>query len=133
MIAILCTDGVLKLSDIYAECKKQKWVPILVYRKKNAVKLEKKEMTGHIQPDDQTPIVIAFENDSIAKKFAKRNTPKGWLRGAVLLADEDVENIKAQGWKIEIFTWPRKLNPEDVEIGFEVINLTTHPDVYCSR
>jgi len=115
MIAILCTDGVMQLSDIYNECQKNKWVPVLVYRK----------------GDDPTPIVVTFNSEDTAKRFAQRNIRKGWLLGAVYLGDEGVEYIKSRGWRIETMDWPRRLS--DFELGYEVVDFATKPEVYCGR
>jgi len=114
MIAILCTDGGMQLSDIYNECQKNKWVPVLVYRKEN----------------DLTPIVVTFNNEDTAKRFAKRNIRKGWLLGAVYLGDEGIAYIKSKGWHFEIMDWPRRLS--DFELGYEVVDLLTKPEVYAS-
>jgi len=111
MIAILCTDGAMELTDICSECKNNKWVPILVYYK------------------DSVPTVVTFSNEDTAKRFAQRNLRKGWLLGAVYLGDEGIEFIKSRGWNIEVMNWPRRLT----NFGYEVVEFDTAPEVYCGR
>lgn len=118
MICILFTDGVLKLHEI-DECKKEKWVPLCVYREKST---------------DGVPTVIGFDNQEIAKKFAKRNLPKDWLRGCVELVEEDVAWIKDKGWKIEVFTFPKLMKNHSLyEISFEVVELSGEPELHYQR
>lgn len=118
MIAILCTDGAMKLPDIVSECQPNKWVPILVYRKK----------------DDPTPVVIACHNEELAKRFAQRNIRKGWLLGAVYLGEEGLAYIKERGWKIETIDWPRRMDSlPGVELGYEVVDFATSPEIYTAR
>jgi hypothetical protein len=120
MICILFTDGVMNQHDIVSECKTQKWVPICVYREKSVV--------------DAVPTVIGFNDQEMAKKFAKRNLPKDWVRGGVKLADEDVKWIKDKGWNIEIFTFPKLMNSHPVyEISFEVLEFSEEPDLRYQR
>jgi len=118
MIAILCSDGAMKLSDIYTECHQKKWVPVLVYRKK----------------DDLTPIVITCNSEDTARRFAQRNMQKGWLLGAVYLGDEGVAYIKSKGWGIEEINYPRKMNErQDIELSYEVVDFITNPAVYTAK
>lgn len=116
MIAILCTDGAMSLADVQRECK-NKWVPVLVYRKK-----------------DNPPTVITFNTEEAAKRFAKRNIRKGWLLGAVYLGDEGIEYIKNQGWNIELMDWPKRMDSlPGIELGYEVVDFETEPALYCGR
>lgn len=110
MIAILCTDGAMDLRDILRESA-NKWVPILVY-------LDKGET-----------VVVTFDNEDTAKRFAKRNIKKGWLLGAVYLGDDGVQYVNSQGWKIEVLDWPKRIP----NFTFEVINFSTAPEVYTSN
>jgi len=120
MICILFTDGILKLHEIAKECKKDKWVPVCVYREKLVV--------------DGVPTVIGFNSQEIAKKFAKRNLPKEWLRGSIRLTEESITWIKNKGWKIEFFTYPKLITSHPLyEISFEIIELGNEPDLYCQR
>lgn len=120
MICILFTDGVLKLHEIADECKKGKWVPVCVYREKSVV--------------DGIPTVIGFNDQETAKKFAKRNLPKEWLRGGVELTKQDMQWIKDKGWNIEVFTFPKLMTSHPLyEISFEVIELSDEPDLRYQR
>lgn len=111
MIAIIYTDGLIKCDDLKNECQHQKWIPITVYKDKN-----------------HNITVICFEDVKIAKQFAKRNFPKEWIKGAISLADDDIEFIKNKNWKIEIMTYPRLLNSHhEYKLGFEIIDFADEP------
>ena len=118
MIAILCTDGVIRVPDICNECQPNKWVPVLVYRRQG----------------DPTPTVLVCDTEDMAKRFSKRNIQKGWLLGAVYLGDEGLAYIKEKGWKIETIDWPRKMTSlPGIELGYEVVDFATNPAVYTAR
>lgn len=118
MIAIFCSDGAMQLSDIYSECHKNKWVPILVYRKK----------------DDPTPTVILCNSEETAKRFAQRNLKRGWQLGVVYLGDEGMAFIRSKGWGVEEISWPKRMNGRsDIELGYEVVDFDTSPEVYTAR
>lgn len=85
MIVLLYSDGILSINDILKECKIQKWFPICA----------------------QGNTVIGFNDPEIAKKFAKRNFPKNWIRGGIRINENDINWIKSQNWSIEILNWPK--------------------------
>lgn len=118
MIAILCTDGQLKLSEIKNECQNEQWVPIFTYT----------------QDDDPTPIVPVFSNQNVAKSFIKRNLPKDWLHGGVDLCPEYIEKMKEKGWRIREMSFPNKLKGlKNVKFGLEVFELDEKPDLEMSK
>lgn len=120
MIAILFTDGQIKLNEVYDECSQGQWIPVMVYRPKG-------------QPE-APPTVIVCNTEDTAKRFVKRNLDKKWLQGAILLGDEEIKWIKDKGWNIEVIEWPRKiLGHPDLNVGFEIIEFAAKPDVHCSR
>ena len=116
-IAILHTDGVLKYEEIADGCRREKWIPLLVYRPRGKL--------------NEPPTVIIFETQDIARRFTLRNTPKGHLRGGINLTPQDMDWIKKQGWKVEFLNWPRLMtNLPDIELGFEVLEFQQIPEVY---
>jgi len=100
MIAIINTDGQMKIADILKECVSGKWVPLLILKKQNK------------------KVLPVFNLTNVARSFAKRNLPKTWAHGCVLLADSDIEKIIKIGWEIEPFDFPKKMN-ENPEIEFD--------------
>lgn len=117
MIAILCTDGQMHLNEIRKECQAEKWVPLFSYT----------------ENDDPTPIIPIFSNQNILKSFIKRNLPKEWLRGGVDLCDEDLEKMKARGWRLREMTFPNKLKGlKNIKFGLEILELDEKPDLHVS-
>lgn len=117
MIAILCTDGQMHLNEIRKECQTEKWVPLFSYT----------------ENDDPTPIIPIFSNQNILKSFIKRNLPKEWLRGGVDLCDEDLEKMKARGWRLREMTFPNKLKGlKNIKFGLEILELDEKPDLHVS-
>ena len=114
MFFIFNSDGQLKLRDVYNECQKEKWVPILVYRQ------------------DGKTYVPAFSNEDAIKKFVRRNGPKDQLWGGVTLTQEDMDAMLAKGWIIEEYSFPRKIK-DRVEFDVEVIELAEKPEVKTCR
>lgn len=112
MFALICTDGQMSVSEIHAECVKEKWVPLLVYRSK----------------DSKQPILPTFTLLDTARAFSKRNLPKEWLKGTVWLTDVDIQNIEKRGWRMEPFEYPRKMKDlPDIEFGFEIHEFAEEP------
>lgn len=113
---VFATLGEMNVRDIFQECQKQGWVPILILRKEKEV------------------IVPYFNLQDIAIKFAKRNLFKNQVFGTTILTDKDVEKLKKEwidekGFRLEKFDHPRllkNLGTFDVEV-FEFFN---KPDVY---
>lgn len=117
-IAILCTDGVLKLHEIKQECVGEAWVPVVSVQEKGK----------------DNPTILLFGTQDTAYKFAKRNLDRKWLKGCVTLTEEDIRWIKGKGWDIMELSFPRKLNSHpDYTLGFEVIELNDKPDLFISR
>jgi len=121
MYAILYNDAQLKIADIHAECGHERWVPLMVYRP--------------IDDPGGLPRLVLFDNKDSAYRFARRNVTsqmekKGWLRGSVFLTREDIEAIKARGWILDIFQWPRKIiGNKDLLVSFEVHEFAGRVDV----
>lgn len=102
----------MSLNDISKECVKQKWVPLLVYRRKGS----------------EQPILPIFALLDTARAFSKRNLPKDWLKGTVSLTDVDIEEIKSRGWVMESFDYPRKMKDlPDIEFGLEIHEFAEEP------
>lgn len=125
MILILCNDAIMTPAEIAGICGKQKWVPVMAYRPKGDA--------------DHPPILIAFEHQELAYRFAKRNVSskdrkKGWLRGAVQVGDATVAWIKAKGWQIDMKTWPDLMvdNPK-WDISVEVVDVQEELEVNVIR
>lgn len=66
------------------------------------------------QQDDKT-ILPLFKSKEMANKFAKRNTPKEYTIGTMLVGEKEAEQIKAKGWETEIWDFPKK-RPIVVEV-----------------
>jgi hypothetical protein len=118
MMAVLCTDGQLSLSDVHKECGKQKWIPLLVYR---------------IINEDSIYLPV-FSIEETARSFIKRNLPKKWVHAGIWLSVTDLEKIKSSGWNIEHFSFPRKIcEKTDIKLGFEIHEFMTEPDFNYGR
>ena len=116
-MAILCSDGQLNINDVTQECITQKWVPLLVYK-------------NH---DDGLIYLPVFSIIDTAKDFIKRNLPKSWLKASIFLSDEDMISVKNKGWKIEHFSFPRKINSsKTITLGFEIHEFVEQPDFTTS-
>lgn len=118
VIAVLYTDGQMRVENISKECVSGKWIPILVYRHKNS----------------ETPVVPVFLIQDTARTFSKRNLPKEWQHGAVTLSEEDIEIIKKKGWIFELFHFPKKIcDRDDLDIGFEIHEFDDTPLMRTSK
>jgi hypothetical protein len=118
MIAVICTDGQLNVSQMHKECVGGKWIPLLVLKERS---------TGTIH----LPI---FNIDDICKKFVARNLPKEWSKGCVHLTQEDANLIENKGWKYMLFDFPRKINEHpDYEMTFEIHEFDEQPDFMMSN
>lgn len=116
MLAIICTDGQMQIADIRKECKSEKWIPIFVYK------------------TSEETVIPVFHDNFVAKSFIKRNLPNDWVRGAIILTDEDIAWIKDKGWKIREMTYPNKLTGlKDIQMTFEILELRSEPDFKTSR
>lgn len=118
MMAILCTDGQLGINDVIKECISQKWIPILTYKHKESTEI----------------YVPIFSIQETAKDFIKRNLPKKWLKACIHLSDAEIQTINRLNWKLEHFSFPRKIaeNPM-IKLGFEIIDFQEEPSFLCSR
>ena len=118
MFALLYTDGQLKINDIIKECIAQKWIPLFVFR----------EISSSILT---LPI---FECEELAKSFMKRNLPKKWCHGTILLSDEDKDTMIEKGWNLQTYTFPNKISDRrDIQIGFEIFEMDQSPDYFTTR
>lgn len=118
MMAILCSDGQLKINDIVKECVSQKWIPLLTYRYK----------------DESEIYLPIFSIQDTAKDFIKRNLPKEWLKACIYLSVDDIEKINSLKWRVEHFSFPRKIvqNP-NIILGFEIFEFQEEPNFLCSK
>jgi hypothetical protein len=113
MIAIICTDGQMKIDEIENECINGKWVPLLVLKEKNT---------------NQTFLPV-FNLKDVAYKFIIRNLPRKWHHGCVFLSDDDICTIIQKDWKFMPLDFPRKLNEHpDYEISFEIHEFKEEPE-----
>lgn len=118
MMAILCTDGQLKLREVERECVNQKWIPLLTF------KLEK----------DESIYLPVFSIEDTAKSFIKRNLPRSWTHAGIYLSDHDFLVIEQKGWKLEHFSFPRKISDlPDVQLSFEIHEFADKPDYKVGR
>ena len=118
MFALLYTDGQLRLRDIMKECVQEKWIPLFVYR----------------ESDSDNPILPVFNDQNIAKSFMKRNLPKDWSHGTIMLSEDDLNSIKEKGWTLQVFDFPRKIKDcVNILMGLEIFELQEEPDLVTSR
>lgn len=116
MIAALCSNGQIELGELSTDCRKDKWIPIAILRDKN-----------------DSVIVPTFVHETIVKKFCKRNFPKNWVIGAVLLSDNDLAFIRNKGWKIMILDYPKLFTSHpDYKLDFEIIEFADEPNLTYS-
>ena len=114
MIAILCTDGQMKLDEVRNECVPGKWVPLFVFR---------------VNPSDP-PTVPIFQEEKTARQFIKRNLPKGWMHGGAELTDRDIQWMKDKGWILREMDYPHLV--KDYLIGLEILEFGDQPDFKVS-
>lgn len=118
MMAVLCTDGQLSLSELHRECITGKWIPLLIY---------KKRFTDCIY-------LPVFAHECTAKDFIKRNLPKKWTHAGIILADSDIDVIQKKGWSLQHFDFPRRIaSLPDIQLGFEIHEFTEVPDFKTSK
>lgn len=118
MLALLCTNGQMTVSDVISECVEQKWIPLFIFREIN---------TNIIN-------LPLFHDISIAKAFMKRNLPKKWSHGSFLLCQEDMNVIISKGWNLKVYDFPNKIvDRKDIELGFEIFEMAGKPDYITSK
>lgn len=116
MIAILCTEGRMKYQEIKEECPSGKWAPIFCYIE-----------------DSKTKVPVFFE-EQVAIAFVRRNLPKDWVKGAVILTDRDLEWIKNKGWEIRQMSYPNKLKDiKNIKFDLEILEFEEQPDFFAKR
>jgi hypothetical protein len=114
--AVVCTQGEMGLQEIRAECKPERWVPILVMRCEGKTK------------------VPTFTNPDVAKQFVRRNLPERWRKGSgvVNVTAEYARIFKSKGWEVLTYDFPRKM-VDIVEFDIEVVEYTDDVDVVTRR
>lgn len=116
MIAALYSNGQIELNELSTECRKSKWIPIAVLR-----------------CSDGSTIVPTFVHESTVKDFSRRNFPKGWVVGAVLLSENDIDLIKKKSWKIMMLNYPRLFTDHpEYKLDFEIIDFSDEPNLAYS-
>lgn len=116
MIAILCTEGRMKYHEIKEECPSGQWVPIFCYK------------------ENSKSIIPIFSDENVALAFVRRNLPKDWVKGAVLLTDRDLEWIKNKGWEIRKMNYPNKLKDlKNIKFDLEILEFEEQPDFFTKR
>lgn len=113
MYVVIYSDGQVSLSDMHTDCRSKSWIPMAVLR-----------------GDDGSISVPCFLDMECAKRFASRNMPREWIKGAVLLADEDFESIKSKGWALERFEFPRLVRDrKGSRLDFEIYEFASRPEL----
>lgn len=107
LYALVCTEGHMNVRDIRQECRPEKWVPLVVYRK-----------------EDKTFLPL-FESPRIARRFAERNFPKKWLTGIVNLNPLDFESIAEKGIVCITLEWQKKMKNT---VEFDIVVHEYDPD-----
>lgn len=116
MIAALYSSGQIELNELSIECKKSRWVPIAVLRCL-----------------DGSTVIPTFISESTAKDFSKRNFPKEWVIGAVILSENDIDFIKKKCWKIMTLNYPKLFTSHpEYKLDFEIIDFNDEPNLAYS-
>jgi len=117
MIALVYSDGCISQSELKNECQAQQWIPLAV----------KRDLHNNVW-------VLGFSDPNVAKQFARRNFPKNWIKGSIMLCDEDLQFIGKNNWKIEILSFPRLLNSHpEYKLGFEILEFHNKPDLIYTK
>lgn len=108
----------MKLDEVRNECQPGKWVPLLT------IKTEDSDITS----------VPLFHDDKSARQFIKRNLPKEWLHGGVVMADDDLDSLRAKGLKLEEMSYPRRLvDIPGLTFGMEIHEFAVEPGFHVGR
>jgi hypothetical protein len=115
LIAILCTEGQMDQTEVHKECKAGKWAPIFVWRE-----------------GDKT-IVPLFHDAKNSKSFIRRNLPADWPKGGVVLTEDDVKNMRDNGWEVREMTFPNIIKDlPGITFGMEILEFDAL-DVFSVR
>ena len=97
------------------------------------------EMVKEFQQDNIAPVlalvkdtkttILMFSNAKVAKQFARRNLPKDWINGNLLVHEDDFETIKKAGWETYRFTFPRRLRDTEGTLTVEIMEFTRDVEV----
>lgn len=100
----------MQLDDVANECKKEKWVPLFVYR------------------ENGKTIIPLFKDTKVLKSFLRKNFPSEWLKAAFQLNINDLEKIKNENWQIRQMTYGNKLKDiPNIEFGIEILKIDEEP------
>lgn len=112
LFAVFCPDGTLKLKDMN-RCQAEKWIPIATITVKNKIN------------------ALIFSDVKVARNFIRRNYPKDWLRGLIVLSTKQLEWMRDKNWEVRYMTYPNILK-DTPGFGYEVIEFDVEPDL-CIR
>ncbi len=116
MIAILCTEGRMKHHEIKDECPAGKWAPIFCYR------------------ENSKTIIPIFLEEQVAIAFVRRNLPRDWVKGAVVLTDRDLDWMKKKDWEVREMKYPNKLKDiKSINFDLEILEFEEQPDFFIKR
>lgn len=116
MLAILYTEGRMKHHEIRGECVSGSWAPILCYKQ------------------NKSRVVPVFYDEKVAVSFVRRNLPKDWVKGAILLTDKDLDFIRKKGCILRKMEYPNKLTDiKDIVFDLEIIEFEQEPDFITKR
>lgn len=107
LYGVFYSDGHMTPQNVKYECQKDQWVPLTVH---------------------QNTVFLCI-SELVARNFSKRNLPKHWTQGAVLLQQNDIDHISKKGFNIELLTFPKKLK-DKIQLGFEIFELQSEPDLF---
>lgn len=112
MFAVLCTEGQMQLQDVANECKKEKWVPLFVYR------------------ENGETVIPLFEKVDVVRSFIKKNFPNDWIQSAFFLNEDDLKKIKSKNWRIRKMDYPNKLKDiKNIQFDIEIFYLDSEPSL----
>lgn len=116
MIAILYTDGRMKYHEIKEECVSGQWAPIFCYR------------------ENSNSVIPIFSDEKIAMAFVRRNLPKDWVKGGILLTERDIEVMKNKGCTFREMNYPNKLvDIKNIKFDLEILEFEQKPDFFAKN
>jgi hypothetical protein len=90
MYLAISSDGQLSRQEMLRELSENRICPVMVY-----------EEAG-------VQVVPVFATPTLARDFAKRNTPRAYAIGTLAATEEELEALRQDGFEIRELPWPNK-------------------------
>lgn len=106
----------MKYHEVKEECSSGRWAPIFCYR------------------ENSKTVIPIFSDENIAIAFVRRNLPKDWVKGAVVLTNRDLDWMVEKGWQIKEMIYPNKLKDiKNIKFDLEILEFEETPDFFVKR